>query len=61
MWSFLLGCSAPNHFVSLSCFRAPLLWAPSSQELLVGVLRNICRFEGAIWQGWEKLSGEEIS
>lgn len=34
---------------------------PLFQELLVGLLRNICAFEGAIWQGWEKLSEEEIS
>lgn len=35
--------------------------SPLFQELLVGLLRNICKFEGLVWQGWEKLSDVEIS
>lgn len=37
------------------------LLGPLFQELLVGLLRNIFTFEGGVWQGWEKLSDEEIS
>lgn len=64
MWSFLLGCSATNHFVSFIMLQStpplgPLF--PGAAGGSAGVLRNICRFEGAIWQGLENLSDEEIS
>lgn len=53
-----LFCHRSLSFIMLQ--TAPPL-GPLFQELLVGLLRNICAFEGAIWQGWEKPSEEEIS
>lgn len=50
VWSFLLGSSAKDHFVSFIMLQTTPPPGPVFQELLVG-LTNMHRFEGGIWQG----------